>query len=63
MTKLTQTSAMVTASTPLHNPRQEAQPWPVLWPVVETLTTPDPAPGPKIGLGAQATSRSSANSR
>jgi hypothetical protein len=39
MTKLTQPEVRLPAGTSLHNPHQEAQPWPLLWPVVEAFQT------------------------
>ena len=43
MTKLTQPEVRLTADTSLHNPHQETQPWPLLWPVVEaSQTSPRP---------------------
>jgi hypothetical protein len=39
MTKLTQPEVRLPAGTSLYNPHQEAQPWPLLWPVVEAFQT------------------------
>src|SRR4051812_12207785 len=55
MAKLTPTRGMATADTPFHDPRPEAQLWPVLWPVVGP---PQPQTSPqarKIGLQAHGT--------